>query len=190
MGILGKSLAGKEIVRHSRLFDELLPSKQNSKFLDIGSGAGIPGLILAQIQKDKNWVLCEQSIKKADFLRWAIEILKLENVEVENKSIEEIKFKFDGITGRLFAPPAITFEVVLMLLENNGIAVISADPEFSGWEATQEPEFEKNIGAMVQYVSTQCNKKNYNFVKISKSFQNVVLKQRSIKNMRKNPFWS
>lgn len=94
--------------------------KENDKSLiDIGSGAGFPGLVLAIAAKDRKIPikikLIEKSSKKVKFLQDVVNELKLE-VEIFNKNIYETKnkLKADLITARAFKP----LENVLKLIHN------------------------------------------------------------------------
>ena len=68
--------------------------KNDKTLVDIGSGAGFPGLVLAMILKDRKIPLkiklIEKSPKKTRFLKSLISEFNL-NVEVENKNIGHIK---------------------------------------------------------------------------------------------------
>ena len=79
--------------------------KDNSSVLDLGSGGGFPGILLA-ITKPKNKVsLIESSAKKCFFLRSVKDKLSLGNITIINKKIEpnnKIGI-FDVITARAFA---------------------------------------------------------------------------------------
>ena len=79
--------------------------KDNSNVLDLGSGGGFPGILLA-ITKPKNKVsLVESSAKKCFFLRSVKDKLSLGNITIINKKIEpnnKIGI-FDVITARAFA---------------------------------------------------------------------------------------
>lgn len=55
---------------------------RGTRFLDLGSGAGIPGIVLAIFFKNFSGVLVESNQKKADFLKTAMNELKLINLEV------------------------------------------------------------------------------------------------------------
>ena len=77
------------------------------KVLDIGSGAGLPGIPLALALPDTRFVLCEANAKKQSFLRQAIADLALANVAVEPHRVELLEpAGFDVITARAFAPVA------------------------------------------------------------------------------------
>ncbi len=83
--------------------------------LDIGTGAGFPGLILAMAMPNTKWYLVEPRAKRAAFLNYIKSLLDLENVEVLQKRIEQIKpFKADFITSRA----VMKTKDLLQLIEN------------------------------------------------------------------------
>ena len=83
--------------------------------LDIGTGAGFPGLILAMAMPNTKWYLVEPRAKRAAFLNYIKGLLDLENVEVIQKRIEQIKpFKADFITSRA----VMKTKDLLQLIEN------------------------------------------------------------------------
>jgi 16S rRNA (guanine527-N7)-methyltransferase len=69
---------------------------------DIGSGAGLPGLVIA-ILGGTPMALIEPRRLRADFLRQAIDHLGLDNVTVSAKKVERVEGKFDVITARAVA---------------------------------------------------------------------------------------
>jgi len=74
--------------------------------LDIGTGAGLPGMILAMAQPEKHWTLLDSNQKKLRFLRHVIVDLNINNVELVHGRIEAFKpsKEFDTIICRAFAP--------------------------------------------------------------------------------------
>ena len=104
MNLIGKSTIADLDVRH--LLDciqivKYLPNHEKS-LMDIGTGAGLPGIILS-IVGFKNLYLVEKSTKKSLFLENCKLRLGL-NYEVYNKSITELSnLKVDFITARAFA---------------------------------------------------------------------------------------
>lgn len=69
---------------------EFLP--EDTKFADVGTGAGLPGLPCLIVREDLRGVLIESKLKKADFLRETLRELKFENrAEVINRQFEEIE---------------------------------------------------------------------------------------------------
>ena len=94
--------------------------KNDKCLVDLGSGAGFPGLVLAIACKDRKIPLkiklIEKSPKKVKFLKNVIEELDLK-VEVFNQNIleEEIKFVEDVFIARAFKP----LKKILQLMHNN-----------------------------------------------------------------------
>ena len=94
--------------------------KNDKCLVDLGSGAGFPGLVLAIACKDRKIPLkiklIEKSSKKVKFLKNVIEELDLK-VEVFNQNIleEEIKFVEDVFIARAFKP----LKKILQLMHNN-----------------------------------------------------------------------
>ena len=93
--------------------------KNNKTLVDLGSGAGFPGLVLAIALKDRKIPLkiklIEKSQKKVKFLKNLINELQL-NVEVINQNIleEPIKFFDDVFIARAFKP----LKIILQLIHN------------------------------------------------------------------------
>ncbi len=91
-----------EIVEN--VFDSIYVLKflpQFKNILDIGTGAGFPGLILAIVMPNSNFYLVEPNKKRASFLHLIKNRLNLKNVTIINRRVEEIDFiKVDLITSR------------------------------------------------------------------------------------------
>lgn len=72
-----------------------------SSILDVGSGAGFPGLILAMALEDTQVTLCEPLAKRASFLQFIKALLNLKNVTIIKDRVENISSNhFDLITSR------------------------------------------------------------------------------------------
>ena len=105
--LIGKSTISNIWERHiidSAQIYKLLPKEKNNSFLiDVGTGAGFPGLILA-IMGRKDVCLCEKSFRKAAFLKEVKDICNIKT-SVINKRIEDIRNKNCGvIVSRAFSP--------------------------------------------------------------------------------------
>lgn len=101
-----------------------LPSGPAS-LVDIGSGAGLPGLVIAIERPDLAVTLVEATGKKATFLRGTAQILGLEHVEVVHGRAEQLgrgalAGRFDLATARAVAPLARLIAWALPLLRPGG----------------------------------------------------------------------
>jgi 16S rRNA (guanine527-N7)-methyltransferase len=72
--------------------------------LDVGSGAGFPGLPLSLFLPDSEFVLLERSTRKASFLSNVVVLLKLPNVRVRELELRRLEERFDLVTFRAFSP--------------------------------------------------------------------------------------
>ena len=88
------------------------------RVLDVGSGAGLPGIPLAIFCPEKQFVLLDSNIKKTRFIQQAIIDLKLNNVTVAHERVEKYQTDtlFDCITTRAFATIVETLKLVDHLL--------------------------------------------------------------------------
>lgn len=97
------------------LIDSVYPLKFISSFnsfADIGTGAGYPGLILAMANSNVKCYLIEPRVKRVAFLNFVKNSLKLENVEVIGKRVEEVEnIKVDLITSRAVTNTALLLDI-------------------------------------------------------------------------------
>lgn len=111
INLIGPSTVHETWQRH--IFDSLhllqFISDRETPLIDIGSGAGLPGLILA-IAGMKHVTLVESDSKKCAFLREAARLCKI-SVSIENCRVEKLQPKPYGvITSRALAPLGRLFE--------------------------------------------------------------------------------
>ncbi len=85
----------------------ILPFLRGKHFLDVGTGPGIPGMLLAIANPDSHWVLLDSNGKKTRFLTQCKMALGLSNIDVVQSRIEQYRPSlaqpFEGITSRAFA---------------------------------------------------------------------------------------
>jgi 16S rRNA (guanine527-N7)-methyltransferase len=83
---------------------ELLPS--SGQLVDIGSGAGLPGIVLALIKPQLEVILLEPMLRRVGFLQECVESLGMENTSVVRGRAEELsgKLRADVVTARAVAP--------------------------------------------------------------------------------------
>jgi 16S rRNA (guanine527-N7)-methyltransferase len=106
---------------------------QGNKCLDIGTGAGLPGIILAMAKPDTHWVLLDGNNKKIRFVQQAVMTLNLSNVEVVCSRIEKYQTEqsFSTIVSRAFTSLDDFYSCSQHLLAPGGtlLAMKGPDPE-------------------------------------------------------------
>lgn len=106
------------------LLDSLavLPHLWPGHWLDVGCGAGLPGLILAIMRPQWKFVLLDSNSKKTSFVQQAIIELELRNVSIYCARVEawQEAGKFDGIISRAFADTAKFVDLTRHLLAHEG----------------------------------------------------------------------
>ena len=114
------SKSSEEIVmnRHFEDSAQLMKfiDKNDKIILDIGSGAGFPGIVMELIKKDLNLdfkiELSEKSIKKCTYLQELCDYLKID-VVIHNDDVRKIKRKsFTTLVSRAFKPIGIFLEII------------------------------------------------------------------------------
>jgi len=105
----------KDIQLEKNIQDSLYPTLFLDDFnscVDIGSGAGFPAIALAIYYQDRLFTLVEPRAKRASFLRYAVSTLNLNNVEIINDKVENIKnTEFDLVTSRAVADTKTLFKL-------------------------------------------------------------------------------
>ena len=122
LNLIGKSTINEIWIRHfldsSQVIDFIDKNARN--LIDLGSGAGFPGLIIAILAKDRKIhlkvKLIEKSLKKASFLSEVVDYLDL-NAEVLNINVFTYakKLEADLIVARAFKP----LKIILQFLDKN-----------------------------------------------------------------------
>ncbi|MFI7641506.1 16S rRNA (guanine(527)-N(7))-methyltransferase RsmG [Nonomuraea sp. NPDC049400] len=92
------------------------------RLVDIGSGAGLPGLVLAIVRQDITVTLLEPLLRRTVFLEECVQTLKLDNVEVLRGRAEELagKREFDVASARAVAPLDRLLKWAMPLLREGG----------------------------------------------------------------------
>jgi 16S rRNA (guanine527-N7)-methyltransferase len=136
-----------------------LPEAEH-RLADLGSGGGVPGIVLGIARRNCAVTLIESTRKKADFLREAVKILALENVSVAAIRAEEagrgkLREGFDVVVARAVGVLPILIEWMLPLVKVGGRALAMKGPK-----AREEIEQAKGAitalgGGNVEIVSAQ-----------------------------------
>lgn len=100
----------------------LIPSNATS-LVDLGSGAGLPGMVIAILRPELQVTLVEQDQRKAAFLKEAKRTLGLRNVTVEAMDIAKLDRKFDVVTARALAPLTVLLGMACGLMEAGAVGI-------------------------------------------------------------------
>jgi 16S rRNA (guanine527-N7)-methyltransferase len=97
-----------------------------SALVDIGSGGGVPGIVIAILRPDLSVTLIDSDQRKSGFLVHVAGLLRLQKVRVEAIRAEDagrredMREQFDVATSRATAPPPVLCELALPLLRVGG----------------------------------------------------------------------
>jgi len=128
------AITDRSEIEEKHFFDSLELVKffdiKNKNLLDVGSGAGFPGIPLAIAEPTLKVTLLEASGKKCNFLREVIKDLKLANVEVLQERAEECDKRehFDIVTARAVKELNILLEISFHLVKVGGCFIAYKGP--------------------------------------------------------------
>ncbi|MCK4441900.1 MAG: 16S rRNA (guanine(527)-N(7))-methyltransferase RsmG [Sulfurovaceae bacterium] len=141
--------------------DSIYPTKfidTPSSILDVGTGAGFPGLILAIYYPNARVVLCEPRNKRASFLKFVAIELELNNVNVVKKRVEEYKdTPFELISSR-----AVTNTKILLDLTYH---LQNSDTKYLFYKGEQLFNELEIINTTIDYDIITQGKRNYLYIK-------------------------
>jgi 16S rRNA (guanine527-N7)-methyltransferase len=134
LGLLGPGPVERQY-RHALDLAHGIGEFQGS-LLDLGSGGGLPGLVLAHEWPGSSMVLLDAQRRRCDFLSRAVATLEVSGrVAVECGRAEllarepHLRGKFDLVVARSFGPPAVTAECAVGFLRAGGELVVTEPPE-------------------------------------------------------------
>ncbi len=132
LGFLGPGPIDEHI-DHARGFAQVIGDV--GEVLDLGSGGGLPGLVLLQGLSSTRFVLLDAASRRCDFLSWAVgELGAGERVEVVCGRAEELardpalRGRFPVVVARSFGAPAVTAECAVGFLSGPGARVLVSEP--------------------------------------------------------------
>lgn len=129
--------------------------------LDVGTGAGFPGLVLAIVLLDTEVVLAEPLKKRVSFLKYAAIDLELSNVKVEAKRVEHVEHNaFELITSR-----AVTNTKLLLDLTKE---ISDAKTEYLFYKGSRVFDEIEDVQYQLRYDIVQKNQRNYLYIKNDK----------------------
>lgn len=110
------------VQRH--LLDSLsiLPYLQGSQMIDVGTGAGLPGIPLSIVHQESTFVLLDSNHKKQVFVSQAVKSLSLKNCQCVESRVQTYQptQKFSTILTRAFAPLSSMIQLTAHLLADDG----------------------------------------------------------------------
>ena len=124
------------IIKH--FIDSLVVSSylEGNRIIDIGTGAGFPGVPLAINSSDKSFVLVDSVNKKLDVIRGTIKDLDVQNIEVIHSRAEELanndkyREKFDVAVSRAVANLTTLVEYMLPFVKVGGTCICMKGPNY------------------------------------------------------------
>lgn len=120
-GLLGPREVERIWDRHLLNCGVLAPAiAVRSTVCDVGSGAGLPGIVVAIARPDLQLTLLEPLLRRAEFLSEAVDTLELPNVEVVRSRAEDHSGAYDVVTARAVAPLSRLARVALGLCRPGG----------------------------------------------------------------------
>lgn len=129
---------------------------QGKNILDIGSGAGLPGIPLALTLPGKTFLLLDSNNKKIIFLNHVKINLNIININLLHERIESLKtnFPFDTIICRSFAKLSKIYSNSSKHLSKDGI-IIAMKGKYPKQELEELIEFDKNVVFQVEKLKVE-----------------------------------
>ena len=136
LGVLGPGPVLDHVSHAEGFIAALEGLAEGSLVIDLGSGGGVPGLVIAEARPDLRVVLLDSLERRVALLAEAIVALNWEGrVVAELARAEDTgrspqwRAQVDAVTARSFGPPATVAECAAPLLQINGVLVVSEPPE-------------------------------------------------------------
>ncbi|MBI4728217.1 MAG: class I SAM-dependent methyltransferase [Acidobacteria bacterium] len=135
LGLISPRDEGAVVSRHtadSLLFALARPPVPRERWVDVGSGAGFPGLALACCYPETEFVLAEPLRRRAGFLELTVASLGLENAEVRSVRLPDanpdpaLGGEFDVAVARALADPSESLKRLLDVVRQDGEAIVAA----------------------------------------------------------------
>ncbi len=157
IGAIGP-LSLDDAVHHSMRFVDAIDDDAES-VIDLGSGGGLPGLVIGWCRPDLRVTLVDRRSKRTDYLGRAVRRLGLnQRVAVINAEVQDLGRRsehanaYATATARSFGPPETTVRLALPLLAAGGQILISDPPGPDRWSAIMAGE----LGKLVAVIRTGC----------------------------------
>ena len=136
LGVLGPGPIDAHVAHAAGFLEALATVAPGGLVIDLGSGGGVPGLMVAEARPDLQVVLLDAMEKRTALLHDAVIAMDIaDRVQVVTGRAEilgrddELRGTATAVTARSFGPPAATAECAAPLLSVGGILVVSEPPE-------------------------------------------------------------
>ena len=157
LGFLGPGPIAEQRA-HAEAFLSAIDPAGVGAVVDLGTGGGLPGLVLAQLLPDTTWVLLDSMVRRTAFLEEAVTRLGLaDRVQVLTARAEDVgrterRGQQDLVVARSFGAPAVTAECAAPLLRIGGQLVVSEPPRTAAarWPSGQLAVFGLALEATIE----------------------------------------
>lgn len=139
--VIWKHFIDSALLTKSDLYQE----KERKSILDMGTGAGFPGIVLAILSPEKNFTLVDSLQKRIDFLKIVVEKLKLENVKLFHGRAEDygqkenFRNQFDFVVSRAVAELPLLLEYCIPFVKLEGYFI-----SYKGKKYMEEIDYAEN----------------------------------------------
>lgn len=181
------SITNEEEFREKMIYDSVigvsLIGKSNKECIDVGTGAGFPGLPLAIINPDNNYTLLDATKKKIDHIQKLVDSEKISNVHTINDRVENFaknnREKFDYAFARAVAPLSILIELIIPILKVGGEFIA-----YKGKNAKQEIKEAENA---LRKLNCELKVVQYEVLPVSKEERYLVVVSKNKETDKKYP---
>ena len=99
-----------------------VPYLQGDRILDVGTGAGLPGILLALARPDKAFVLLDSNSKKTRFMTQVCLEIKIQNVDIQHSRIEDYQPNplFSTVISRAYSSLTQFYQQTIELCDGDG----------------------------------------------------------------------
>lgn len=163
--------------------------RPNELILDIGTGAGFPGIPLAIVRSDIQFHLLESNQKKVLFLEEVKDLLKLDNVRCIRTRAEDYlpQVKYDYVISRAVAKMPLLVEFGYPLVKVGG-KIIGYKGKSLDLEMINSSSFLNKYRLDYKWINAKFLDTEHKFAVIKKT-SNINLKRRPMAKIKNSPLW-